>query len=118
MATSKIIPNADFVVETGTSGIWTYRKWNSGKIEAFASNSWGGVSGSVWNSPLYYKDITLSLPSGLFPNAPTKVFATGNEQWTMWGIRSVTSTQINIRAVTPATGGQILSGSFHVIYEP
>ena len=27
----------DYVVETGTSGIWTYRKWNSGIAEC-----WGG----------------------------------------------------------------------------
>lgn len=30
---------ADFVVEQGTSGVWTYRKWNSGIAEC-----WGNVS--------------------------------------------------------------------------
>ena len=25
----------DYVVEQGTSGIWTYRKWNSGKAECW-----------------------------------------------------------------------------------
>lgn len=28
-------PVADFIVEQGTSGIWTYRKWNSGMYEAW-----------------------------------------------------------------------------------
>lgn len=36
---------ADYVVETGTSGIWTYRKWNSGVVECwgywFATNASG-----------------------------------------------------------------------------
>ena len=27
------LPVADYVVEQGTSGIWTYRKWNSGLAE-------------------------------------------------------------------------------------
>lgn len=29
----------DYVIKTGTSGIWTYQKWNNGKIEA-----WGNVA--------------------------------------------------------------------------
>lgn len=32
-------PLADFVVEQGMSGIWTYKKWNSGTVEC-----WGNVS--------------------------------------------------------------------------
>lgn len=30
---------ADYIVEEGTSGIWTYRKWNSGMAELWASPS-------------------------------------------------------------------------------
>lgn len=32
----------DYVVETGTSGIWTYRKWNSGIAEC-----WGRWTGTL-----------------------------------------------------------------------
>ena len=52
---NKVLPSAvvDHVVEEGTSGIWTYRKWNSGIAEC-----WGEVSKSttfsVWTSPMYY----------------------------------------------------------------
>lgn len=35
-------PVADFVVEQGTSGIWTYQKWNSGIAEC-----WGEYSGTA-----------------------------------------------------------------------
>ena len=34
------LPAADYVVEQGTSGIWTYRKWNSGIAEC-----WGREQG-------------------------------------------------------------------------
>ena len=30
---------ADYIVEQGTSGIWTYKKWNSGIVEAWANVS-------------------------------------------------------------------------------
>ena len=33
-------PSADYIFERGTSGIWTYRKWNSGLAECWAV--WGG----------------------------------------------------------------------------
>ena len=35
---------SDFVVETGTSGIWTYRKWYSGLAEC-----WGKKTGTIGN---------------------------------------------------------------------
>lgn len=63
---------ADFVTEQGTSGIWTYRKWNSGIAECWGSvyevkdctSAWGSVydSGTATNQPF---------PSGLFTSAPT-----------------------------------------------
>ena len=44
-------PVADFIIEQGTSGIWTYEKWASGKMvcwgkEAYTvsfPNTWGGL---------------------------------------------------------------------------
>lgn len=48
---------ADYVVETGTSGKWTYRKWNSGWAECWAtlgftslavSNAWGSMYYATW----------------------------------------------------------------------
>lgn len=66
---------ADFVVEQGTSGIWTYRKWNSGIAEC-----WGRYSGSIAvnvAAAAYggYRSnqITVPLPSGLFTAAPRVV---------------------------------------------
>lgn len=62
----------DYIVEQGTSGIWTYRKWNSGIAECWGSvyaqkdctSAWGSVydSGTATSQPF---------PSGLFTSAPT-----------------------------------------------
>jgi hypothetical protein len=49
----------DFIVEQGTSGIWTYRKWNSGAYECWGSERTGGSISSAWGS-LYYISFTPS----------------------------------------------------------
>lgn len=57
---------ADFVVEQGASGIWTYRKWNSGIAECWGTGSVSALcknqSGSCW----FTDDLTIVLPTGLF----------------------------------------------------
>lgn len=70
----------DYVVAQGTSGIWTYRKWNSGVAEC-----WGGTSISydvscTQQATGVYTDATFksnnaTLPSGLFTSVN---FATSN----------------------------------------
>ena len=56
----------DFVVEQGTTGIWTYRKWNSGITECWGTASVSVLcknqSGSCW----FTDDLTIALPTGLF----------------------------------------------------
>lgn len=60
----------DFVVEQGTSGIWEYRKWYSGKAEC-----WGRSRATVdiltaWEA-IYYGTVDgVAFPSGLFTEAP------------------------------------------------
>lgn len=54
-------PLADFVVEQGTDGIWTYRKYSSGIAECWGvsprkqvavTNAWGSVYASPNNTPI------------------------------------------------------------------
>ena len=49
----------DYVAEKGTSGIWTYRKWNSGVYECWGSERTGGSISTGWGS-LYYISFTPS----------------------------------------------------------
>lgn len=49
-------PVADFIVEQGTSGIWTYRKWNSGIAECWGTTSEITITGcETWGS-IYIAD--------------------------------------------------------------
>lgn len=45
----------DYVVEQGTSGIWTYRKWNSGIAECWGVYTMTSAATKTWGS-LYYSD--------------------------------------------------------------
>lgn len=74
----------DYIVEQGTSGIWTYRKWNSGLAEA-----WGEATVTVATQTQYgggfYNGSVLeqALPSGLFkatPQVVMSVFQTSDAQ--------------------------------------
>ena len=68
----KILPSdqVDYVVEQGTSGIWTYRKWSSGKAEL-----WGTWSGNlthyaqVFGGYAFYTD-AIPYPNGFFLEKP------------------------------------------------
>lgn len=58
---------ADYVVETGTNGIWEYRKWESGYIECYCQQSIGEVSLTNTAQYLFYSNtLLLPLPNGLF----------------------------------------------------
>lgn len=55
---------ADYVVEEGTSGIWTYRKWNSGKAELWGQEDKVGTSLNTSYANKYYYG---SFASSSFP---------------------------------------------------
>lgn len=46
---------ADRVIEQGTSGIWTYRKWNSGIAECWGIHTMTSSCTAAWGA-LYYSD--------------------------------------------------------------
>ena len=64
----------DQVVEQGTDGIWTYRKWTSGIAECWGKTD---VPETTYSANGGYKGITVNLPSGLFSETPSVVEATG-----------------------------------------
>ena len=76
---------SDYVVAEGwdNTGLWYYRKWNSGHAEAWFSNLYNTAISSAWGS-VYYAKLwdSLNYPSGLFKNPPV-VQATSNdsESW-------------------------------------
>lgn len=64
------LPVADYIVEQGTSGIWTYEKWNSGKAVC-----WGTKTGNLSRISTYfnfhlYAFVDVAFPSSLFIEPP------------------------------------------------
>ena len=69
---------ADYVVEIGKSGIWTYQKWNSGIAECWGIYSASGVNlaASHYSGFYYSASISVSLPF-TFAAAPVGTYSGG-----------------------------------------
>lgn len=66
------VNTANYVVEQGTSGAWTYRKWSDGTSECWGSNP-ATYQTSSTEGGLYYALSKATLPSGLFISTPTSI---------------------------------------------
>lgn len=78
-------PVADFVVEQGISGYWTYRKWNSGTAEAWFRNTYTSLtfsndvgSNSLFQYARYNLDLALPISVTVFKESPRMVMVTAN----------------------------------------
>lgn len=92
-----IAHDVDYVVEEATSGIWTYRKWNSGIAECWGYTASSSIAcTSAWGNGYYSALQTVVFPTGLFAHTPRSVQITmwdngGGYYATMktWGINNV-----------------------------
>lgn len=69
---TRLNSEADYIVEQGTSGIWTYRKWNSGVAEIWGTSE-QTVTGVSKTSPFAgycYSMGQLVYPTGFFISPP------------------------------------------------
>lgn len=74
---------ADFVVEQGTSGYWTYRKWKSGTAEAWCTRSITLNLSTQFGYVYAGQNESIDLPNGLFSSTDGMyVQLTGNNLWT------------------------------------
>lgn len=55
----------DYIVETGTSGGWDYRKWKSGRMEAEKNLSTGSSWTTVSSLSLWHNTTTITPPTGM-----------------------------------------------------
>ena len=106
--TNYVTTPSDYVVAQGTSGNFTYRKWNSGVSEAWYYEQLGTValtsavvSGVYINSSYSSKSVTL--PSGLFvsgtiPIATSNIYSSG---YTNCRVASCTSSTVVYRIWSP-----------------
>lgn len=66
---------ADVVIEEGTSGIWSYRKWSSGVSECWGVYTAASLNcGKINSGGFYHSDtVTVNFPTGLFASTPIVV---------------------------------------------
>lgn len=77
-------PLVDFVIEQGTSGIWTYRKWYSGIAECWGTGTISVLCKNQSGSGWFTDDMSIDLPAGLFvENGPVNM--TGHDYWSWVG---------------------------------
>ena len=109
------VGSADYVTEYGSNGGWYFRKWYSGRVEAwgFVSTS-SSVTGTTWGS-MYYYDLAVTIPSGIFETAPIRAYATSrNLQWTPGGFSGITTTGFTIRFLRPSSTAQLIQASVYL----
>lgn len=76
---SKILDalKVDYIIEEGTSGIWTYRKWASGIAECWCITTPTSIPASTWATwgSVYEAKITdvINYPTNLFTSFPTLI---------------------------------------------
>ena len=88
----------DYIVERGTSGIWTYEKWLSGKAVC-----WGVATMSIAASGMspvgsfFYRTATSSFPSGLFDATPELFTSVKDDSdsngWLFWVAKQLGTTK-------------------------
>lgn len=106
----------DFVVEQGSSGIWIYRKWNSGIAECWGYVTGERISMTTHYGALYYGAlITQAFPSGLFVSAPpmVQVQAYDNGNGTYASIQTWTKDNVTYYPYTTASATYITGFIFN-----
>lgn len=101
---------ADYVVEQGTSGIWTYRKWNSGIVECWGTKTVSSIAVSTAWGNVYYGTASaasgMTYPSGLFiaaPIAQINLRAAGGRFWSTHANDATATNVGTIYAIAPSS---------------
>ena len=84
-------PLADFVIQQGTSGVWTYRKWKSGIAECWCQHSFNATVSVAWG--VLFESAAISLPAFPFSFAeiPQVHISAGNCNYAMFVERGSTN---------------------------
>lgn len=93
---------ADYIVEQGTSDIWHWEKWASGKAVCYGSKSLGTVSLTTSMTTGVYSNsaaanTTLSLPVNLFTKTITAVSDIQTNGYTLSQVCGLNNTSLNYR---------------------
>lgn len=110
------ITNTPMVVESGTSGIWTYRKWSNGIAECWGV--WDGtLSHYVTFAGWYGYSKAIGLPTSLFISTPICTYSAyvGNSFGLTGTVTTNTTSNISCFAVANCSGSQTVRFYMRVI---
>lgn len=82
---------ADYVVEQGKNGTWTYRKWESGVAECWGAYTVSLESMDTGISGVSGRSGKITLPSGLFSGKPTAASVAVDWYYAEWETISISS---------------------------
>lgn len=114
--------NSRLVIEAGTSGIWTYRKWSDGTAECWARTAVTTYTHTTTSGYGYYTSANFALPDGLFQTV-TAGFSNraqgsgstpSNTLITVNG-RELTTSNFGVWIQSASSGSQSISISLYVI---
>lgn len=112
------IQMADYIVEQGTSGVWMYRKWNSGRYECEAFYNFASYAVSTARGSLYSGAwVNIAFPSSVFTAAPnvTATLALDTTVNAMFlQIQNVSSTGVNMRLISSGSVAANSAGYAHI----
>ena len=108
----------DYVVEEGTSGSWTYRKWNSGTAECWYTWSSGSFAPSSAVGGFYGRVVgTFDFPTDFFietPQAFFNLYSWGTGYF--WGqVRATTATSFSLAVWRNDNAASAGAGSVYAI---
>lgn len=85
---------SDYVVEQGISGIWTYRKWNSGIAECWGRYSASTAISTAWGS-IYYGGVSLPNYPFSFTALPSRHATLDTPGGLAWIVPNSTNTTVS-----------------------
>ena len=75
----------DYIVEQGTSGVWTYRKWNSGIAELWGTTTSANYNMTTSYGGTYYGTATITISPKIFTSVTAlSVNRANGGQGTVW----------------------------------
>ena len=91
---ASIVTPDDYVTAHGTSGSWQYRKWHSGKIEAWFEGSFNCAASTTSRGALYYSSWSLTIPSAIgFTAAPNTIIGNTGSSNTVIAVNGAASSK-------------------------
>lgn len=105
-AAEKINVMADYVVEQGVSGGWTYIKWNSGRAECYRKTTSANLGTTGQINGFYYRFYSINLPTGLFIEVTDAQVSADWGTAISWGsVKELTTTAIEEQYFSNQNGG-------------